>query len=93
MKSPLPAARVAELLGTYRKQVPQGITRKQAANFHRLQNLGRHGRKILSDESVRQIRKRYDAQEKLQSIADDFGVTKECVCMIGRRQRRAGVKP
>lgn len=45
-------------------------------------------RERLTELQVKEIRKRCDAGEKLESIAADFGVTKACVSMIGSRQRR-----
>lgn len=45
-------------------------------------------RERLTEAQVKEIRKRCDGGEKLESIAADFGVTKACVSMIGSRQRR-----
>lgn len=83
MNPPQPSARVAAL----RKK------RKPKVKFNRLANLGTRARKILSDDDVRDIRARWKAGEKLDSIAHDYRVSAPCVSMIGTRQRRAGVKP
>ena len=86
MKPPLPPDRVAALLKTH----------GAAANhrkFSRLDNLGRRARKVLNEDEVRDIRARWNAGEKLESIAHDYGVTMPCVSMIGTGQRRAEVKP
>ena len=87
MKQLLSPDRVAQLLGTN----AQKSQKHQRSQFDRLKNLKKHARKVLSDDDVRAIRKRYEAQEKLASIASEFGVSIPCICMIGTRARRNDV--
>ncbi len=47
---------------------------------------GNRRRRILTDEQVREIRKRYDAGETQRSIAKDFSVTTNTVRQIIRRE-------
>lgn len=46
----------------------------------------------LTDSQVRNIRKRYDEGDPLQSIAEYYGISKAAVSLIGSRQNRKGVK-
>ena len=59
----------------------------------RLANLGQAGKRKLNVESVRQIRARVAAGEKLSSVAHAFGVGLACVSMVtnGRRWKEVGV--
>ena len=79
MKELLAADRVRLLLNT-----PNG--------FNRLANFGSKAKKKLSPEKVRDIRARWEAGEKLASIANLHSVSVSCVSLIGTRQRRADVK-
>lgn len=92
MTPPLPAARVAALLKTP-KPTPQSAAKRapRPRKFDRLANFGTRARKVLTDAEVRDIRTRWEAGEKLDSIAHDYGVTMACVSMIGTRQRRREV--
>jgi hypothetical protein len=46
----------------------------------------RHGMAKLTEAQVLEIRRRRDAGERLQAIADDFGVDMSLVSLIGLRK-------
>jgi len=45
----------------------------------------------LSAEQVRDIRRRYNQREKLDSIAHTYRISRSAVSMIAKRKRRADV--
>lgn len=53
---------------------------------------GEHFKTKLTENQVRNIRKRYDDGDPLQAIADYYGVTKACISLIGSRQKRGSVQ-
>jgi len=53
---------------------------------------GRLFRPVLTDDQVRDIRKRYRKGEKGASIAAAHGISQPMVSMIGTRQRHGGVR-
>lgn len=65
---------------------------RERAN-RRLANLGSSAKRKLNPEAARTIHLRVAAGEKLQSVANDFGVTMACVCMVARGQRWKEVAP
>lgn len=81
MKAPLTAKQVARLLGT---QPAQDKPNKKLTNGVLLNP-------PLSDEAVRDIRRRWAAGDRLKDIAGDHDVTKAAVSLIGSGQRRRDV--
>lgn len=82
MKAPLTAKQVARLLGT---QPAQDKPTKKLTNGVLLNP-------PLSDEAVRDIRRRWAAGERLKIIAADHNVTQAAVSLIGSGQRRKDVQ-
>lgn len=63
--------------------------RKKASK--RIDNLRNYAREPMSEKAVIDIRARRENGEKLESIAQDYGVTAACICQIARRSRRGDV--
>ena len=85
----VPEANVFEVLH------PSRLKQKRAAHLWKYYENGsgeRNRRALLTADEVREIRRRYDAKEKLDSIARDFPVCKGVVSRIGRRQAWRKVK-
>lgn len=80
--APLDPEQIARLLGpqpTYALVPAKKLT--NGVLFH----------KPLPDEAVRDIRRRWAAGEPLKGIANDHGITRAAVSLIGSGQRRRDV--
>lgn len=81
MNTPIPADRVRALLAK----------KPSEEKYNRLANFGAKAKKELTVDDVRDIRARWEAGEKLASIASSHGCSMGCVSLIGTRQRRADI--
>lgn len=59
----------------------------QRKAYDRFANFGAKAKRKLTDQAVREIRARWDAGEKLETIAAAYGVSIGWVSLIGTRQR------